>query len=91
MGGSYIKLGEKSKALNILGATCDEAIEYLKWYESLKGRHQKAISSDYAMRLSLLQMLIDILEDGGEPYRTEVARYKAEFDKYYRSWRKKQS
>ncbi len=91
MGSSYIKLGEKSKALEVLKATCDEAIEYIKWYESLSKHHYKAISSDHAMKLNLLQTAIELLDEGGEPYKEESERYKAEFAKYYQNWRNKRS
>ncbi len=91
MGSSYIKLGEKSKALNILKPTCDEAIEYLNWYESLGNKHQKAVASDYARKVNLLHALVEILEEGGEPYKEDAEIYKTEFAKYYKNWRNKQS
>ena len=89
MGSSYMRIGEKSKALKIIEAIADEAIEYLQWYESLSSRHKIAVSSDYGMKLGELQTMIDILREGGEPYKAEVIRYGAEFNKFYKSWRNK--
>ncbi|MBE6302646.1 MAG: DUF2723 domain-containing protein [Bacteroidales bacterium] len=92
MAESYIKLGEKSKALNIIKATADETIEYLQWYESLSNRHKTAVSGDYGMKLGELQTMVEILNGAGEPYKAEAARYAAEFGKFYKNWRnKKQS
>ena len=91
MATSYIRLGEKSKAMKIIDATCNESIEYLKWYESLSSRHKKIVSSDYAMHLGILQMFVDALNEGGEPYKAETSHYKSELGKYYTSWRKRNS
>ena len=91
MGDSYIKLGEKDKAMKILSYTGDELIEYMRWYDSLSNRHYNAISSDYIMNLQLLQMLISVLEDGGEPYKAEVAHYESEFNKYFKNMRARRS
>ena len=91
MGCSYMKLGEKSKAMNVLRATCDDIIEYLNWYESLSPRHKKVVSGDYARSLEILKMLAGLLNEGGEPYKEEAAHYKAEFVKYYQNWRNKHS
>jgi hypothetical protein len=89
MASSYIKLGEKSKAMNIIDATCGETIEYLQWYESLSKRHHKAISYDHTRAIGILQMLIEVIEEGGEPYKAEATRYKEEFGKHYSYWRNK--
>ena len=89
MGSSYMRIGEKSKALEIIEATADEAIEFLQWYESLSSRHKIAVSSDYGMKLGELQTAIDILKEGGEPYKAELVRYGTEFNKFYKNWRNK--
>ena len=91
MATSYIRLGEKSKAMNIIEATYNESAEYMNWYESLNKHHYKAVSNDHYMHLGILQTLIETLDKGGEPYKVEAARYKAEFGKFYEIWRKRNS
>ena len=90
MGSSYIKLGEKSKAMSIIEPTCNDIIENLQWYESLSSRHQKAIMSDYSRSLNKLLLMTEVLGEGGDAYKEEIKRYKAEFNKYYTNWKAKQ-
>ena len=89
MGTSYIRLGEKSKAMDIIESTFNESKEYIEWYESLNKHHYKAISSDHYMHLGIMQTLIDTLTEGGEPYKAEIENYRAEFVKYFNNWRKR--
>ncbi len=89
MGIAYIKLGEKSKAMGIIAPTCDELLEYLKWYESLSAGHKKAIAYDHEYKLNQLQMMLSVIAEGGESYNEELKHYKAEFGKYLALWRNK--
>ena len=89
MGCAYIKLGEKSKAMSIIAPTCDELLEYLRWYESLSARHRRAIASDHEHKLNLLRMMMSVIAEGGESYGAELKHYNAEFSKYFTMWRNK--
>ncbi len=91
MGSSYMKLGEKSKAMNILTQTGNDILEYMKWYDSLSIRHKKIVSSDYAHKLGLLQALADMLRSGGEAYKAEAAYYSNEFNKHFSNWKSSRS
>ena len=90
MGSSYIILGEKSKAMSVIEPTCNDLIENLQWYESLSNRHQRAIMSDYGRNLNQLLLMTEVLSEGGDAYKEEVKRYKAEFNKHYSIWKAKQ-
>ena len=90
MGSSYIRLGEKSKAMSVIEPTCNDLIENLQWYESLSNRHQRAIMSDYGRNLNQLLLMTEVLSEGGDAYKEEVKRYKAEFNKHYSIWKAKQ-
>ena len=87
LGETYIKLGEKEKAINILGTVGDELIEYLKWYDSLDKKDYVAISSDYSINLQLLKNIIGILKNGGEPYKAEVTKFQKAFNTHFQNLR----
>ena len=89
MGCAYIKLGEKSKAMSIIAPTCDELLEYLRWYESLSARHRRAIASDHEHKLNMMRMMMSVIAEGGESYGEELKHYNAEFSKYLTMWRNK--
>ena len=90
MGSSYILLGEKSKAMSVIEPTCNDLLENIQWYESLSNRHQRAIMSDYGRNLNQLLLMTEVLSEGGDAYKEEVKRYKAEFNKHYSIWKAKQ-
>ena len=90
MGSSYIRLGEKSKAMSVIEPTCNDLLENIQWYESLSNRHQRAIMSDYGRNLNQLLLMTEVLSEGGDAYKEEVKRYKAEFNKHYSIWKAKQ-
>jgi hypothetical protein len=90
MGSSYILLGEKSKAMSVIKPTCNDLLENIQWYESLSNRHQRAIMSDYGRNLNQLLLMTEVLSEGGDAYKEEVKRYKAEFNKHYSIWKAKQ-
>ncbi|MBR5510937.1 MAG: DUF2723 domain-containing protein [Bacteroidaceae bacterium] len=90
MGNSYIRLGEKSKAMSVIEPTCNDLLENIQWYESLSNRHQRAIMGDYGRNLNHLLLMTEVLSEGGDAYKEEVKRYKAEFNKHYSIWKAKQ-
>ena len=90
MGSSYIRLGEKSKAMSVIEPTCNDLLENIQWYESLSNRHQRAIMGDYGRSLNQLLLMTEVLSEGGDAYKEEVKRYKAEFNKHYSIWKAKQ-
>ena len=87
MAESYINLGKKEAAMKIIDQSATSILEYLKWCESLSKSHYKAVSSEFALKLRLLNMTIDVLRQGGNSYKQELAKYETEFNKYYSSWR----
>ena len=90
MGSSYIRLGEKSKAMSVIEPTCNDLLENIQWYESLSNRHQRAIMGDYGRSLNQLLLMTEVLSEGGDAYKEEIKRYKAEFNKHYSIWKAKQ-
>ena len=91
MADTYIKLGKKDKAMEIINASTGDLLEYLNWCASLSGRKYSAVSSDFAFNLRLLNMTIDVLKDGGAEYKEEANRYESEFNKYYNVLRSRRS
>ena len=91
MADTYIKLGKKDKAMEIINASTGDLLEYLNWCASLSGRKYSAVSSDFAFNLRLLNMTIDVLKDGGAEYKEEANRYESEFNKYYNILRSRRS
>jgi len=91
MADTYIKLGKKDKAMEIINASAGDLLEYLNWCASLSGRKYSAVSSDFAFNLRLLKMTIDVLKDGGAEYKEEANRYESELNKYYNILRSRRS
>ena len=91
LGETYIKLGEKEKAIKILGAVGDELVEYLRWYDSLDKSDYTAISSDYSLNMRLLKTVISILEEGGEPYKAETSKFQKAFNTHFQNLRSRRS
>ena len=83
IGESYIKLGKKDEATRVLGYVGDELLEYLKWYDSLSKRHYSAVSKEYTFKLQQLHVVINILEEAGEPYKELLLKYKEGFNKHF--------
>ena len=87
MAESYMNLGKKEEAMKLIDQSATPILEYMKWCESLSKGHYKAVSSEFAMQLRLLNMTIEVLKQGGNEYKEERARYETEFNKYYSYWR----
>ena len=87
MADTYIKLGCKEQAMKIISAADESLLEYLNWCTTLNNRQYNAVSSDYSYNLRLLNMVIEVLKQGGASYREEATRYESEFNKYYNIWR----
>ena len=82
-----MNLGKKEEAMKLIDQSATPILEYMKWCESLSKGHYKAVSSEFAMQLRLLNMTIEVLKQGGNEYKEERARYETEFNKYYSYWR----
>ena len=88
IGKTYMALGQKEKAIEVLTEIADEQVEYINWYANMSKRAFTQSFSSIRLNAMCLQNIVEAFEKGGKEYHNLAIKYDKEFERLFNMMRK---